>query len=194
MASDILHRLEFSDNLGSTMQRLMNSYLIPLLLASDINKQNQNTLRKHATTYLNFLTKSICIIPRRLFSQLTKDTTEQQQQLTNDLFGTYILFLCCFDLLSPHLSSMSYEDVENERFRVLNNLRRFDLDRKSYDSMLARVFLDAMSHMVKCVALWQKKDDGVYWKMIGLIKEASCCFRVLVLLRSGFRFKYQSSP
>ncbi|KAL5787518.1 hypothetical protein ACOSP7_004467 [Xanthoceras sorbifolium] len=192
--SSLLSKLESSSS--TPIYSLFSDYLSPF---EDFTKKDQTLIRTLAKKFLSFLNKSLSILPKRLSNSRTKGPPQQlQQQLTEELFDVYRLCLDCLDLISSQLSCKpysiqaqrmsfvyclescgKYEDAETEGVRVLERLRSVEFDGKSSNAEFAMVFVEAVAAMVKCAAIWQRKDDGVYRRVLSLVEEASRWFRVL---------------
>ncbi|KAK0589698.1 hypothetical protein LWI29_017484 [Acer saccharum] len=193
--SSLLTKLESSNS--TPIYSLFSDYLRPL---TNANKQDEALMRTLTKKFISFLNKSLGILPKRLDSSITKEPTQQEQQLNDELLDVYRLCLDCLDMVSSHLSLSSkpytllvqrlrllyslescgkYEDAESEGFRLLERFRCLDFSGKSSDSEFARWFVETVMVMVKCAALCERKDDGVYTRVLSLIEEASPWFRVL---------------
>ncbi|KAI9176721.1 hypothetical protein LWI28_006369 [Acer negundo] len=193
--SSLLTKLESSNS--TPIYSIFSDYLSPF---TNANKQDQALMRTLTKKFISFLNKSLGILPKRLDSSITKEHTQQEQQLNDELLDVYKLCLDCLDMVSSHLSLSSkpyailvqrlrflyslescgkYEDAESEGFRVLERFRCLDFSGKSSDSEFARLFVETVMVMVKCAALCERKDNGVYTRVLSLIEEASPWFRVL---------------
>ncbi|KAK2664690.1 hypothetical protein Ddye_003264 [Dipteronia dyeriana] len=193
--SSLLTKLESSNS--TPIYSLVSDYLRPF---TNANKKDQTLMRTLTKKFISFLNKSLGILPKRLDSSITKEPTQLQQQLYDELLDVYRLCLDCLDMASSHLSLSSkpytilvqrvrflyslescrkYEDAESEGFGVLKRFRSLEFSGKSSDSEFARLYVDAVMVMVKCAALCERKDDEVYTRVLSLIEEACPWFRVL---------------
>ncbi|GKV50528.1 hypothetical protein SLEP1_g57231 [Rubroshorea leprosula] len=210
--SSILSILESSDD-PNRIHTLVSDYLRPFANLLNPKKPSKkrdrseaSAVRSLAKQFLNFINKSLSILPRRLSKQ------NPDGAALFPLFETYRLCLDCLELVSSQLACGAHEvqsqrvrllycleawgkyaEAESEGFRVLERLRRGrDLEGKlppRADSRggpgnadFGKVLVDAVANIVRCVAMRQSKDSADYWRVLDLVVKVRPWFRYGELL------------
>ncbi|GLT85957.1 hypothetical protein SLE2022_041220 [Rubroshorea leprosula] len=207
--SSILSILESSDD-PNRIHTLVSDYLRPFANLLNPKKPSKkkdqseaSAVRSLAKQFLNFINKSLSILPRRLSKQ------NPDGAALFPLFDTYRLCLDCLELVSSQLACGAHEvqsqrvrllycleawgkyaEAESEGFLVLERLRRgHDLEGKLLpradsrggpgDADFGKVLVDAVATIVRCVAMRQSRDSGDYRRVLDLVVEVRPWFRVL---------------
>ncbi|GAV67376.1 Peptidase_C50 domain-containing protein [Cephalotus follicularis] len=185
--SSLLSKLETATS--PPIYPLFTSYLSPF--THKIPQKDQTlTIRSLAKRYLQFLNKSLSILPKRL-----SNPSDLSQDLVTELFDAYNLCLDCLDLVSSQLSCKPctihcqrarlvrcleaagrYEDAEREGFRVFEKLRGSG---EFGDKEVGMLVVDVAVTIVKCAAMGHSNDAGSYRRLFRLVDEIEPCFRVL---------------
>lgn len=187
--SSLLSKLESSNS--TPIYPLFSDYLRPF---KDTKKHDHQLLRTLAKRFLPFLNKCLSVIPKRLSdSHLQR---QLQPDFSDELFRVYGLCLNSLELICSQLSCKPYSievqrvrfvhcleahgkhaEAESEGFRVLERLNSMDFEGKATDAEFAKVLVETVAILVKCAAVWQRKDLQVYKRVLQILETADSWFR-----------------
>ncbi|XP_022748574.1 separase isoform X3 [Durio zibethinus] len=203
--SSLLFDLQTSDD-SKRIHSLVSDYLRPITVNSKktSKKADQTTVRSIAKQFLSFLSKSFPIIYNRIYIQ---NPNQQQQTSLSPFFDTYRLCINCLEFISSQLAGGShlvqiqrlklvyclnawgsYEEGENEAFRVLERLRgethsegKFvpGIDVGASDSKFGSIVVEAVAAVVKNVAMGKSKDCAKYERILALLGQVRPWYRAL---------------